>query len=190
MSLQLNFDLCVVNSCSQLRFNECTGYYSTANPTGWGTPNPNVLLATSATLDITGPDNITHTVDLFATTLFPTNNTLFEYDIPLSSIGSPSTITDGQWKFLYTVVADGATYTREIYKYFYCNSECCVTGMQPTVTTCDCCDKNESYNNYITAWTFLQSLKDAAKCGDYTNFTNIKKIVDKLCLNSGCKTCK
>jgi len=62
--------------------------------------------------------------------------------------------------------------------------------MLPDVDTCDCCKETTDYKNYILAWTQLQSLKKAAACGDETNFTAIKKIIDKLCLNSGCKTCK
>ena len=190
MSLQLKFNTCVINSCSQIRFNETTLSYTTSNTGGYGTPNPLDSTFTSATLEITGPNTVTYTINLFATSLFPTYDSSQVYDIPLSGMGSPTSIVDGQWKFVYTI-SDGVNiYTKTIYKLFYCNSECCVTKMQPTIETCDCCNDTESYSTYVKAWSFLQSLKNAAKCGDTTLFASIKKIVDKLCLNNGCKTCK
>lgn len=191
MALQLNFDLCVINNCTQLRFNETTKSYTTSNTGGYSTPNPLDSSFTSATLEITGPDTVVYTINLYNTSLYPTFDSSLTYDIPLASMGTPSTITDGEWKFVYTISDGIDTYIRTIYKLFYCNLECCVTKMQPTVeVSCDCCDKTDSYSTYIKAWSFLQSLKNAAKCGDTTLFTSIKKIVDKLCLNSECKTCK
>lgn len=192
MALQLNFDICVTNGCTQLKFTETTGFYSSANTGGWGSPNTQLVDATTATLSITPyGSTTTYTIDLLVTTLFPTDNSSFTYDIPLSDMGSPTSIVDGQWLFVYTILDDlGTTHTKSIYKYFYCNSECCVTSMLPDIDTCDCCKETTDYKNYILAWTQLQSLKKAATCGDSTNFTAIKKIVDKLCLNNGCKTCK
>lgn len=190
--LNLKFDLCVVNACTQLRFSETTGVYSTANLGGWGTPNINLSDVLTATLTITPYNSTTiYAIDLLATTLFPTDNSSFTYDIPLSSIGNPSNIVDGKWLFVYTITDGTNTYTKSIYKYFYCNLECCVTNMLAALDlSCDCCKDSLEYKNYILAWTQLQSLKKAAACGDETNFTAIKKIIDKLCLNSGCKTCK
>ena len=192
MALQLNFSTCVINGCTQIQFKETTGYYSAANTGGWGKPNIELTDVVTATLAITPyGSTTTYTIDLLATTLFPTDNSLFTYDIPLSDIGDPTSIVDGQWLFTYTITDATDTYTKSAYKYFYCNTECCVTDMLATLDlSCDCCKDSQDYKNYILAWTQLQSLKKAASCGDSTNFTAIKKIIDKLCLNSGCKTCK
>lgn len=191
MSLQIKFDLCVINNCTQLRFSENTGFYNISNKTGWGTPNQQLTDTISATLVITNPTGASYTIDLFATTLFPTDTYGLYYDIPLSSIGSPTTITDGKWKFVYTVIDSKAnTATTTIYKYFYCNSACCVTEMLANIDlTCDCCKESDSYKDYELAWIQLESLKKAAACGDETNFEAIKKVVDKLCKNNGCKIC-
>ncbi len=191
MALKLSYNICVTQACTQLKFTETTGFYDViTNTTGYGTPNILISDVLTAVLTIKGPNGITYNVNLFSTGLFPDDLSGIEYTIPLSSYGSPSMITDGQWYFVYTITTAGATYSTTIYKYFTCNTECCVTSMQPDLKTCDCCDDNPELDNYIKAWSFLQSLKKAAECGDYTNFTAIKKIVDKLCLNSGCKTCK
>jgi len=192
MALQLNFSACVINGCTQIQFKETTGYYSAANTGGWGTPNSELTDVLTATLSVTPyGSTTTYVIDLLATTLFPTDNSSFTYDIPLSDIGSPTSIVDGQWLFVYTVDDGTTVYTKSIYKYFFCNTECCVTDMLAALDlSCDCCKETSDYKNYILAWTQLQSLKKAAACGDSDNFTAIKKIIDKLCLNSGCKTCK
>jgi hypothetical protein len=186
--LKLKFNICVTNGCTQLKFTEETGFYSPTNSTGWGTPNINISDVQTAILSITGPNGVIYETDLGNTGLFHSYYPI-EYQIPLTNYGNPTNIVDGEWIFVYTVTTDTETYTTTVYKYFFCNSECCVTNMLPKTKDCDCCD-NEDNSNYIIAWTHLQSLKKAAECGDYTNFTTIKKIVDKLCKNSGCKTCK
>jgi len=189
--LILKFDVCVTNNCTQIRFTDETGFYSTVNTGGWGTPNPALSSITSATLDITTPDSDTYTIDLFATTLFPTDDYGLSYDIPLSEIGSPDSIIDGKWSFIYTVSDGVDEYSTTIYKYFYCNKECCVTQMLANLDlSCDCCKDSDSYKKYELAWLQLQALKKAAACGDETNFTAISKIIDKLCKNNDCKTCK
>ena len=191
MALQLKFNTCVINGCKQIRFTDNTGFYNPTNLTGWGTPNPSVSTMTSAILEITPPGGIKYTINAFATSIFPSDDYGMSYDIPLSLIGNPTSIIDGQWLFTY-IVSDGInTYTTSIYKYFYCNSECCVTQMLANLKlSCDCCKDSDEYKNYELAWVQLESLKKAAACGDSANFETIKKIVDKLCLNNGCKTCK
>jgi len=191
MALIPKIDLCVINDCTQIRFSENTGFYNTTNTGGYGAPNLAVGSATTAVLTITNPAGTVYTIDLFATTIFPSNVLYTSYDIPLASIGSPSSIVDGKWTFSYAVSDGVTTYTTSIFKYFYCNSKCCVTEMLADLDlTCDCCKESITYKNYELAWAQLETLKKASKCGDETNFTAIKKIVDKLCLNSGCKTCK
>lgn len=74
--LSLKFDLCVINACTQLRFTETTGIYSTSNLGGWGIPNMKIPDAVTATLAITPyGSTATYTIDLLATTLFPTYQT-------------------------------------------------------------------------------------------------------------------
>lgn len=191
MALIPKIDLCVINNCTQIKFSENTGFYNSKNTGGYGSPNIDVSSITTAVLTIINPAGTIYTIDLFATTIFPSNILYTSYNIPLASIGNPTSIVDGKWIFTYAVSDGSTTYTTSVFKYFYCNSKCCVTQMLANLDlTCDCCKESLDYKNYILAWTQLQSLKKAAACGDSTNFITIKKIVDKLCLNSGCKTCK
>lgn len=190
MALNLQFDICVINGCTQLQFSENTGIYTLSNTGGWDDPNIPTSFIVSATLLIKGPDNIEYTIDLKAEG-FPSIVKGTSYNIPLSSMGNPTTITDGQWYFVYTVVDDNdEVYSTGIYKYFTCNTKCCITNMLAKVNTCDSCPQNDSEKEYLKAKTMFDSLENAAECGDNTTFTSIKKIIDKLCLNSGCKTCK
>lgn len=191
MALTPKIDLCIINNCTQIRFSENTGFYNPTNLGGYGTPNLTVGSVTTAVLTITNPAGTSYTIDLFATTIFPSNILYTSYDIPLGSIGSPTSIEDGEWKFVYTVGDGTDEYSVTIYKYFYCNSACCVKQMLADLDlSCDCCKDSAEYKTYELAWVQLESLKKAAACGDADNFAAIKKIVDKLCLNNGCKTCK
>lgn len=189
MAIKLKYNICVVNNCKQLAFTESTGIYSISNTTGWGTPNELISDATSAILTITNTENISYNIDLFTLGLFPSSSNSVTYTIPLALYGNPSSITDGQWYFKYTVITSTTTYVTEKYYYFTCNSENCVNNMIPT-EICDSCKDNTDYDNYIKAWSFLKSLEKAAQCGNVTLFNSIKKIIDKLCKNSNCKTCK
>ena len=190
MSLLLKFNLCPILGCTQLQFSENTGVYSTANTTGWGTPNAELVSALTATLKITNPSLVSYTIDLFDNA-YPTSVEGFSYNIPLNEMGSPTSIVDGKWDFVYTVTLDtGVIYTTSQSLYFTCNTKCCVSNMLANVNTCDSCPKDDSEKNYNTVKTMFDSLENAAECGDETTFVSIKKIIDKLCLNSGCKTCK
>lgn len=187
MALELNFSICQINSCVDLEFTETTGTYSTSNPGGYGAPNIALGDVLTAVLTSTSPSGIVYTTNLF-TLGFPSSNLSYSTDITLTG----SSLEDGKWTFTYTITTLTETYTKTIYKLFTCNSECCVKQMLEDLDNddCGCKDSSKELNTYLKAWTFLQSLKNAAKCGDINSFTKIKKIVDKLCINKDCKTCK
>ena len=133
--LTLKYDLCVINGCTQLQFSENTGIYTLANPGGWGTPNIEIDNVVTATLLIKGPDGVEYTIDLTIGNL-PSNIVGFSYNIPLVSMGSPITITDGQWYFVYTVIDDNdVEYSTTVNKYFTCNTKCCISNMLANVNT-------------------------------------------------------
>lgn len=191
MSLILNFEICQTNNCKDLVFSETTGFYeATFNPGGYGAPNETTAAAQTAVLTITDPNGLVTSVDLMPQG-FPTGDlTLDGY-----TISSATALPDGVYTFLYTVTfLNGevvTTYTKSITKLLYCNSECCVQQMLANLNlTCDCCETDENIKYYYKAWTFLQALKNAAQCGDVATFTNILKVITKLCKNNGCKTCK
>lgn len=195
-------------------------YSSLNNPSGYGTPNIDTTAVTKAKLTITNPLGIVTNIDLHAVGfpvkdltlsgyLVTSLNTLidgeykFVYEITIPATptvtipatpsmiipGDPSVFVPGTPEIIVPGTPE-MIYTKTIYEYFFCNSECCVTKMLPYVESCDCCKDNISQKNYITTWSMLESLKKAAQCGDSTVFASILKIITKLCLNSACKTCK
>lgn len=191
MALAIDFDICIDSSCSTFTLTETTGKYSATNLTGWGAPNPATGTITSAVLQITEPDGTIHTLNLISSG-FPSNNYSFDYDITNTALGITGTLDDGQWTF-FLYYSDGVNTYQKIHHYlFYCNSACCVNKMiaDIEVTDCDCCENDSKLENYLKVRVFLDALKNAAKCFQVDNFTSIKKIIDKLCANSDCKTCK
>lgn len=189
MALELKFNVCVVNKCTQLEFTETTGVYNvTTNPTGWGAPNIELAEIVAATLTITSPSGTDYVINLFDQG-FPSSNVDFSY---IFNVGALTEIVDGKWTFVYTVTdSESNTYTKTVYNLFSCQADCCVHQMLVDLElTCDCCSKDTAYENYIKAWTFLQALKNAAECGDINSFNNLLKILEKLCKNNNCKTCK
>ncbi len=192
MAVSLDFDVCVNNSCDTLTITETTGAYSATNLTGWGAPNATTASITSAYLQITDPSGGVYTLNILSSG-FPSSNPSFEYDIPNGSIGSPSSIEDGNWKF-FLYYTDGTTTYQKVRNYlFYCNTECCVQELLADieVTDCDCCKQEDidKINNYTKAKTFLEALKNAARCFQVSNFESIQAVLTKLCRNSTCKNC-
>ncbi len=191
----LNLYSCVVNGCTQIRFYETTGIYSSTNTGGYGngSSGQNYPLSsyTSAILTITSPSNVVYTVNLTSKG-FPTNNVSHYYDLTSTDLGGLLNLEDGKWTFKYDVTGTGPALSRTVYQLFYCNAECCVNEQLNNLTLldCDCNCDDVDYKNYTKTWTFLQALKNAAECGDYNSFTNILKILDRLCKNINCKTCK
>lgn len=196
MSLQLNFTTCVTNGCTNIKFTETTGVYSTTNPGGWGAPNPEISNIYFASIILTSPNNVTYTIDIFDSIVTEYNNGfIYTFSIP-----GVDNIIDGKWTIKYEIVTRQAviedvvytTYSKTKYFLYYCNSECCVNQMllDLDLEDCECDCKDITYNDYIKAWTFLEALKEAARCGSVDLFTKLKKIVDKLCKNKDCKTCK
>lgn len=187
MALIPKFEICVINNCTQIKFTETTGIYTASNQGGYGSPNPELVDVTTAVLTITSPDETEYIIDLLAED-FPSSTSDFSIilDIDLTSI------IDGKWLFEYVVSTVSTSYTKTKYELFFCNSECCVKQLLTNLKleNCGCNCESIDYDTYIKASTLLDGLKKASSCGDVSSFTRIKTTLDKICLNSGCKTCK
>jgi len=197
MAVVLKFNACQTTGCSQLTFSDQTGAYNASyNPTGYFPPD--VVGPTAAVLEITGPDLVPYTIDLFATTYFPIADTNFTYVIPASEIGDRTNIEDGQWTFTYTVTYvlntdEEVTVSTTKSYIFTCNSSCCVSKLKAKINVRECDsyrENNKNTMNFLKAEAFLESLKYAAFCNNLTEYNTIKNILDKLCTNTGCKTCR
>lgn len=190
MSLVTHFNICQSVDCRTLVFTETTGVYGvSSNPTGYGTPNPSFDTATAATLVITAPGGAEYTIDLF-TEGFPTNNPLTQFAITADLIGGipNAPIPDGIYTFLYTEV-NGSTYLQTVVQAFTCQVECCVYSMFKDLDiTCDCAQEQKL--KALDAFMLLKGLQTSCNCGNVANFNNDLAVLQKLCLNIGCKACK
>jgi len=200
MALIPKLVFCVQNSCTELIVRETTGSYDAeTNVGGYGTPNPDTITALVYTLTVIAPDGTSYTINLL-TEGFPTEDSSFEYSIPLSQLGNRTVIEDGFWQFIWTisgeVLADPENipyeYSGNTAYYFTCNSECCVAALLAKINfidSCSCTTTNQKVENYIKAKVLLIGLQDAAFCGKSTLFNSIKENLDKICLKKDCKTC-
>lgn len=197
MALIPKISLCLKSSCKELIFSETTGVYNNPeNLGGYGGINPNTTNITSAILTITDPNNVIYTINLLATTYFPTSNNLFGYTIPLFSIGNPINVIDGTWKFVYKLIDDSAViYTANKTYYLTCNLECCINSLLKDIsyTECNCIDDKINklkIDNYNKSKALLDSIKYAISCNNTSVLKNLMLIANKLCnKNFNCSTC-
>jgi hypothetical protein len=192
MALQLDFEICQSSTCDTLTFVETTGAYNaTSNTTGWGAPNATLASVTSAELTITLASGNSYTIDLLATTFFPTTDNTFELQLKNSDFGyvDGAKIDDQIITFTYTVIADDVTYTQNYKQAFYCQVQCCVLSMFADIDVeCDC--SKDKIDNALKAYALLKGLIYSGNCGNTTYFNNILAQLQKLCLNNNCASCK
>lgn len=196
MALVLKIQACVQTACTELVIKELTGVYNASSNTGgYGSPNATVGSVLTAVLTVTSPSDQVYTINLFDNS-FPSSSTTYEYVIPMSELGNRTEIEDGQWTFLYKITATNPDTTIATYQVtrsyiFTCSSECCVAKLlgDLDIADCDCTDTTEDEQNYLKAFATLQALKYAAFCGNLTEYDKILNILNKLCTNTGCKSC-
>ena len=203
MALVPKLQFCLNNSCSELVVSETTGAYNAqTNVGGYGHPNPETTEVGTYTLIITDPDNVQYTINLFATTVFPTTDSTIQYTIPMSQIGNRTVIEDGYWQFSWTVSGAIINFpdpdisfsaSGNSASYFTCNAECCVSALLAKIDIdedeCNCNNNSKNIMNYLKAKAFLDSLRNAAFCGNLTLFNTIQTAITKLCNKTDCKTC-
>lgn len=197
MALKLNFSVCTENSCKNFTFIETTGTYdATTNPTGWGAPNSLIAWATAATLDIYKPGNTTTTpdltIDLFAVTPdnWPTTDNTLEYLITNTVLGVSGKLTDGFWKFVYSVTVQEVdtikVYKQTKYIATTCNAKCCVDGLFAEIEDFECDCMEAAINKAITAQAIYKAMESAGKCGNLTKFNKLKSMLTRMCNNQDC----
>jgi len=194
MATIIDFDVCLDNACDTLTLTETTGAYSVSNLNGWGAPNEITSNITVALLQVTSPSGVVSTINLLSPTSgLPSSNPSLDYTILNADLGNITNVEDGHWQFLLHYRTAGGTIYQKVRNYlFYCNTECCVQSLlaEIEVEDCNCCNQDSKIDNYIKAKTFLEALKNAARCYQVSNFESIQTILDKICRNSGCTTCK
>jgi hypothetical protein len=191
MALSLDISICQVGSCKSLTFTEKTGAYNASTNTGgYGSPNATIGGTTSRTLAITMPDESVVTINNATMTAagFPTTDCSIEYEITSAALGlgALTNLPDGLYTIVYTVVSGGTTYTKTVYKLLFCQAQCCVHGILADISSATCGCNDTAVKNAAYAFTLLEALKDAARCGDYTRFDNFLTTINALCETSDC----
>jgi hypothetical protein len=147
----------------------------------------------TAILTVIDPQDVTYTIDLGTKGLDLDNIT--DYVLDLADLGNRTVIEDGYWQFIYTITTtEDNTATANFAGIFTCNSRCCVQQilLQIDVNKFGIEDKinQKAIDRYLKAKTFLDSLVYYANCGNLDKFDNIKYLIDKMCANVECNTCK
>lgn len=195
MSLVLKMDICPIDNCRGFTWSEQTGAYASDNLTGWNAPNEQIAFVTAAVLEVFKPGNTTTTadltIDLFAESPnWATVDTTQEYTITNTALGYSGRVTDGIWKFVYTVTAthvdEVLVYKQTAQRATYCNAKCCVDGLFGEIEDFECDCMEAAISKALTAQAIYKSMVSAASCGNITKFNKLKSMLERMCNNQDC----
>jgi hypothetical protein len=188
--LELNINVCLSSSCRWFIFSETTGAYNvTTNPTGWGTPNPDLTDVTSCTLLVTDPNANETTFDLFSTTLYPNTDSSVTYNLINTDFNITGDLTDGIWTFTYTCETPEGTYTVTKKRLVACSIKCRIEALKLKIRESDCGCDEEFILKVAKLELLLDAAENAASCGYETRVTNLLDMINKLLAkkcNCGC----
>jgi hypothetical protein len=157
---------------------DTTGFYSSTNTEGWGTPNITRASIDSAILKIKFEDTVEE-YDITETI----QDSVFN-EIKLYSFED---LLDGIYEVTVTITEGEDVYETKITFTSLCKVKCCVDKLAAK-HDCNCgCEDNHS--DFETAYLLLKSLESMLVClGEY-NFNKQLKRLQKICNNSDCN-CK
>ncbi len=190
--LELVYNICVKECCSQFVIEDATGYYhATDNPGGWGLVNPSRPDITEAFLSIIGPDGTTYNIDILAEVLADDPIIVSYTQVGLTT----PEIVSGQYQFTITLNS-GDLITPVYHTYFesqlvYCLEEkkiCNLIGTTDFGTICSCKD-GKKLSDILDIWVYLMALKNAACCGKTDRFNELLEIINSLLNSKPCKNC-
>lgn len=203
MSLQVSFE--ITDNCTSFSISETTlAYNVSTNTTGYGAPNTLTSDISSVSIVLTDPDGTVFTFDATDTgtdsltapypTYFPDSVGTDIYVIPNTAVGlaSGSNLTEGLWKFVFTLVADDLelTYTKTYYYLVGCTAECCVQKMLLQVTSLECTDcTNRVMDKATQAFMFLEIAKKAALNNEPVLAQSMLDNVNLICAAFDCNSC-
>ena len=102
-------------------------------------------------------------------------------------------IIDGIYDVTLSITLDNSgeeeTYTTQIKKFFYYNTQCCVYKMASKTIERDC--KKQTLDNFITASNLLTGLRMMAADGKENNYLKLLEKIDSICKmeKCNCKNC-
>ena len=167
----------IKGDCSKTLW-DTTGFYSSTNTSGWGSPNITRPSITSALLKIKFKDTIEE-YDITETI----QDSLFN-EINLYSFED---LLDGVYEITVVITTEDDVYETKITFGSLCKVQCCVAKLADKH---DCeCGCEDSHSDFETAYLLLKSLESMLSCiGEY-NFNKQLERLQKICNNSDCN-CK
>lgn len=171
MALALNYTVEISDDGTTLSVTETTNSYAADNTGGWGSPNPSIASATSATITIeqlTDADIGTYAdpvvIDVYDT-LPNVDGTIFEITAEDAGYGTDAVFPDAVYRITYDVAGDsGGAYSATKEKSFVFTHviDCAVkvAGNNVSICSCNCAPVIGWYNNIM----IQKRLMDAATC--------------------------
>lgn len=179
--------------CNLVTFTEETQpYNATHNPGGWGTPNIDTDMITSAFVEVyigTNPPNTSSsplatyylkdaTTDVYANV--PGSPTPYVFD---ALIEQPWTLADGIYQLVYTVMRDPLIYKNKTYnELFLCNlCNCKDSLIARLVKACDPLEVEKLKTQVDQMEVFIYGIQSAFACQDFTTANSLLSAATKYC---------
>lgn len=183
------------DDCTTAYFFDTTGVYNAiTNPTGYGTPNPEVSDFTTATLTLllAGATVAEAPIDIFGSPAFPTDDSTIAWQVNASDYGL-TTFTTGLTRFTYRIDNTGSGDTAIAYNattlvLSACEYECCVKQKQLAIIkdpkACSCDD--DRIEDLFFAQFQLEAAQLSTGCGDVASANTALENLSKICGECGC----
>lgn len=213
--LDLSGDICVENGCSDLVFNDTTGFLVAVcsedqNNNGYGLVGgiavtdvqlailnvyfPNVTTPIKFTFTVTGgtiTDATLTDVNLVVTNIFSIlENTLFpitDFNVMFNYGVTIPSLIDGTISWDYTISGSGFFYTTSGTRLSDCLTDCCIANSYLKIdTSCDC--SKDKLKNIMLSEILLNASKYSMNIGQDAKANDFISKAKEFC-DSNCKTC-
>ena len=189
MALKIDFSFAQSSDLKTLEIYDTTGIYnSTTNVGGWGTPNPELVTASSDVISIQDTNSSTlFTVEMIGTLPNVINQPALikNTDLGLSALEQ---IPDGQYQLVRTTIADGVTYRKTRRIFLIGQLQCCADQMLDGQAPGCSCESGRLTNASIIQYT-LFTLRKAFLSQKFERANQIFVYAKSLCDQKTCKTC-
>lgn len=196
MALQLKLALLQHGGCRAFSLFEKTGIFdAVSNPTGYGSPNPDVGDVSSAVIQITLPDESVVSLNITGDfgAIFPTTDDTDQLEITNEILGlsEDENLPYGIYTFVYTIFAeDGSIIAQGTFKFLIdCTLFCCLDNLLATLDECDCCsDPAAKMKNWRVraGYIYLQAAQAAFGCGKTQRAKALLDFVNDICAQTKC----
>lgn len=173
-----------------LKVYDVTGIYNaTTNITGWNSPNATRAGTTSATISIYLPDATTPVITqtVTSTVQAATSEEFLLYSFSLTDLGiSDTTLPDGVYRIVYTVISGGVTYTNDQYFLSYYSVKCCVFKKFANFVD-DSCNCKKDTAELLTQWSMLKAIMFGVAGGNLSEANTMLTKLQRMCdINKCC----